>query len=239
MSAKRKTQAAAKSTRSHRTDQSSDRQPRDRVQLDRERIVAVALGLVDREGLKALSMRRLGAELGVDPMAVYYYLPGKQALFDAIVEAVMGAIDLSIDDPAAPAEERVLAAARAYCGVLLAHPNALPILLAHGPATEVALRPVELLVQILRDAGLPLREALAGMNLIAAAVRGAVGMGVPQEAAHDHFEKAMRTVNPEQFPNLSNTIAGAGMSFDETFNFGIRAVARGLLSVTREIRPTV
>ena len=68
-------------------------------------------------------------------MAVYYYLPNKQALLDAIVEAVMGSIDLSVDEPAKPPEERILAAARAYRDVLLAHANALPILLAHGPVT--------------------------------------------------------------------------------------------------------
>ncbi len=64
-----------------------------------EKIVSMALALVDREGLKALSMRRLGTELGVDPMAVYYHIPNKQALLDAIVEAVMASIDLSVDDP--------------------------------------------------------------------------------------------------------------------------------------------
>src|SRR5208337_4377183 len=58
--------------------------------LERERIVQTALELVDRDGLDALSMRRLGAELGVDPMAIYYHIPNKQALLEAIVEAVMG-----------------------------------------------------------------------------------------------------------------------------------------------------
>ncbi|HET6450954.1 MAG TPA: TetR family transcriptional regulator, partial [Spirochaetia bacterium] len=57
--------------------------------LTRQRIVAAALQIVDAEGLAALSMRRLGASLGVDPMAVYYHLPNKAALYDAIVEAVM------------------------------------------------------------------------------------------------------------------------------------------------------
>ena len=78
--------------------------------LTRERIVATALELVDREGPAALSMRRLGAELGVDPMAVYYHVPNKAALLDAIVEAVMAKIDLT-DDRSAPVEERILRAA--------------------------------------------------------------------------------------------------------------------------------
>ena len=109
--------------------------------LERGQIVAAALKIVDRHGLKSLSMRRLGAELGVDPMAVYYHLPNKQALLDAIVEAVMGSIDLTVDNPAKPPEERILAAARAYRDVLLAHVNALPILLAHGPVTPAPCAP--------------------------------------------------------------------------------------------------
>ncbi len=144
--------------------------------LTRERIVSAAIGIVDSEGLSALSMRRLGADLGVDPMAVYYHVPNKEALFDAIVEAVMAEIDLTGDDPSAPAEERILWAAHAYRDAMLAHVNALPIVLSRGPSTPVAMRPVEVLIGILRDAGLPPARAMAGMNAIAAAVRGIVGM---------------------------------------------------------------
>ena len=112
------------------------------MQLTRERIVSSALALVDREGLSALSMRRLGAELGVDPMAVYYYVPNKDALLDAIVEAVMGEIDLGIDDKSASPEDRIMCAARAYRDVMLAHANALPAVLSRGPRTPGAMRPV-------------------------------------------------------------------------------------------------
>ena len=201
-----------------------------RVPLERGRIVAAALAIVDREGLKALSMRRLGAELGVDPMAVYYHLPNKQALLDAIVEAVMGSIDLSIDDPAKPAEERILAAARAYRDVLLAHSNALPILLAQPPTTPVAMRPVEVLTGILRDAGLGAGEALAGMNVIAATVRGAVGMGPDREPTHLELETMWGALPPAEFPHLHAGMKVASGSYGEFFDFGIRALARGLLA---------
>jgi len=174
--------------------------------LKREQIVSTALALVDRDGLNGLSMRRLGAELGVDPMAVYYHIPNKQALLDAIVEAVMAGIDLSVDNPIAPPEERILCAARAYRDTMLAHIKALPILLAHGPATAAAMRPVERLIGILRDAGLPPAQAFAGMQVIAATVRGAVGMGPASEATHSpdpgQIESMMRLFPPSEFPNL-------------------------------------
>jgi AcrR family transcriptional regulator len=206
--------------------------------LQREQIVRTALALVDRDGLKALSMRRLGAELGVDPMAVYYHLPNKQALLDAIVEAVMASIDLTIDNPKASPENRILAAACAYRDALLAHVNALPILLGHGPATPAAMRPVELLIGILRDAGLSPAQAFAGMQLIAATVRGAVGMGPASEGDGPHAPEqiaAMLRLFPlGEFPNLLEAIPYAGEFFESGFESGVRIVARGLLVEARK-----
>jgi len=202
--------------------------------LKREQIVSTALALVDRDGLKARSMRRLGAELGVDPMAVYYHIPNKQALLDAIVEAVMAGIDLSVDDRAALPEERILCAACAYRDAMLAHVNALPILLARGPATPAAMRPVERLIGILRDAGLPPVQAFAGMQIIAASVRGAVGMGPVEEASRqltsEQIEAMLRLFPPSEFPNLLEAIPFAGDFFAHGFEFGVRVLARGLLA---------
>lgn len=200
--------------------------------LTRDRIVGAALAIVDRDGLTALSMRRLGADLGVDPMAVYYHVPNKEALFDALVEAVMAEIDLTADDPAGPAEERIVTAARAYRDAMLAHANALPIILSRGPRTPVALRPVELLIGILRDAGLPPAQAVAGMNAIAATVRGSVG------TAPDGSEGSPNTADVEvlaeqfpadEFPYVRESLPCWGESRDEDFEFGVRALARGLI----------
>ncbi|MEX1277682.1 MAG: helix-turn-helix domain-containing protein, partial [Chloroflexota bacterium] len=57
-----------------------------RRRLDRRRVLEAALTVVDREGLEALSMRRLGSELGVDPMAIYHHVDGKERLYDGIAE---------------------------------------------------------------------------------------------------------------------------------------------------------
>jgi TetR/AcrR family transcriptional regulator, tetracycline repressor protein len=200
--------------------------------LTRERIVRTALALVDRDGLKALSMRRLGAELGVDPMAVYYHVPNKDALLDAIVEAVMAEIDMSADVPTAPAEERIVGAAREYRDEMLAHANALPIVLSRGPRTPIAMRPVELLIGILRDAGLPPSQAMAGMNAIAATVRGTIGMvqedstapPTPEELAH-----LAEQFPPDEYPHLLEAAMCPADFLNEDFEFGVRALARGLL----------
>ena len=56
--------------------------------LSRGRILDAALRLVDEEGMGALSMRRLGAELAVNPMSIYHHLPGKGAVISGLVELV-------------------------------------------------------------------------------------------------------------------------------------------------------
>jgi AcrR family transcriptional regulator len=206
--------------------------------LTREQIVSTALALVDREGLKALSMRRLGAELGVDPMAVYYHIPNKEALLDAIVEAVMASIDLTVHHSDEPPVERVMCAAYAYRDALLAHANALPIVLMRGPATAAALRPVELLLGILREAGLPPAEAMSGMNVIAAAVRGFVGMIASSGDKKPSQEQivAMEDCFPSgEFPHLREAMPFACEFVDRGFDFGIRSLAQGLIAQAQSL----
>ena len=57
--------------------------------LSRERILRAALSLVDAEGIDALSMRKLGALLGVEAMSLYRYVPSKAALLDALHERLL------------------------------------------------------------------------------------------------------------------------------------------------------
>ena len=66
--------------------------------LTREMLTAAALRIVDGDGLEALSMRRLGSELRVDPMAAYRHIPNKGILLDEVVEAVMSEIDIDAVD---------------------------------------------------------------------------------------------------------------------------------------------
>ena len=60
-----------------------------RAGLDRRRIIGAAVEYIAEHGLAALTMRRLGAQLGVEAMALYRYVPGREQLLDGVVEAVM------------------------------------------------------------------------------------------------------------------------------------------------------
>jgi TetR/AcrR family transcriptional regulator, tetracycline repressor protein len=207
--------------------------PKPRQPLSRERIARTAIALVDAEGLDALTMRRLGAELGMDPMSVYYYLPNKAALLDAVVEAVMSEIDLSVDDPSAEPEERLMRAAGEYAAVLVRHRNALPLLLVRGPATPEALAPVEFLVGILRSGGVPAEHTVAAMHMLTSAVRGYAAI-IANEAANPgerDAETLAALASPGRFPYLCEAAAHPRQNTQAAFEFGLRAIVAGLLGV--------
>ena len=111
--------------------------------LTREQIVVAAIRIVDREGLDALSMRKLAAELSVGPMSLYYHVADKTSLYDLILDAVMSEVDLSVDDPEAAPRERVARLARAFRAALLAHPHA--TILASGRSMSTAFGSTRLL----------------------------------------------------------------------------------------------
>ena len=67
-----------------------------RTPLSRERVFAAAMDLVDAEGISALTMRRLAADLGVEAMSLYHHVPGKERLLDGLTEAVLVEINAAV-----------------------------------------------------------------------------------------------------------------------------------------------
>ena len=65
-----------------------------KAQLSRDRILGAARGVVERDGLDALSMRRLAQELDVWPMSVYRYFQDKDELMDAVAASAAGEFEL-------------------------------------------------------------------------------------------------------------------------------------------------
>lgn len=218
--------------------QSKDaRENRERPRLSREAIVKAAMDIVDREGFRALSMRRLGAELGVDPMAVYYYIPDKSALMDVLAEAVMRDIDLTQDDPSRPVAERLLWAAHAYREALLKHPQAVETVALRPLRTPEALRPVETLLGILRDGGFSPTDALAAVDIFAIFVRGAAIRDAQHLLGRElgwHEQKKLETLHrdlpPDEFPILLDVFSQVEfVGLEEEFDRGARALIAGLL----------
>lgn len=132
--------------------------------LNRELVVATALQIIDRDGVEALSMRKLAAELGRDPMALYRHAKNKAALLDAVVEVVLAPLTIDATDRDWIGQLRV--AAREYRRLVLAHPHVVPLLVALPANTPLALRPrgtlrpLESVLALLTRAGFTGADAL-------------------------------------------------------------------------------
>lgn len=127
------------------------------MRLDRERILDAAAEIVGSEGLPALTMRRIGAELGADPTAVYRHFRNKREMLTELADRLFS--DEPELDPEASWQERlrtsIWAGLRRYrthldLGLLLAsQPDDLPSLVSMREGT----------LELLLEAGLDLPQA--------------------------------------------------------------------------------
>ncbi|GAA1023669.1 TetR family transcriptional regulator [Acrocarpospora pleiomorpha] len=197
-----------------------------RPNLDRDRIVRTALAVIDRDGVAGLTMRKFGAELGVDPMAVYYYLPDKGALFDAVVEAVhdeMGELEVG---PDATWQSVVWEASQRMRTVLRRHPHTVPLIGTRPVLSPKMLAASDRLIGQLVDTGL---TAATALNILACVRAFTIGyllieVGVP---AGPPIEKAGEVGDVMAgYPALAAGMA-QGYDPDRQFDLGLRALVDG------------
>src|ERR1700677_431008 len=136
----------------------------DRAGLSREQVLDAALTLVDRDGTAALSMRRLGAELGGEAMTLYHYLPNKDALLDGIVERVMAQAETGLTD--GRWDRALTDYARSLRATLLRHPGAALLVATRPAVTPQTLRAAERGLTLLCGAGFSVGQALDTLNAL-------------------------------------------------------------------------
>lgn len=119
--------------------------------LTRDGIAGAALALVDRDGIDALSYRRLAEEIGCEAMSLYHYFPSKAHLIDAVVDLVFG--ELEVPPPGGDWIERVRKAARNYRAMALGHPKLYPLMAVHRMNTAVGVRKLDQVIGLFREGG--------------------------------------------------------------------------------------
>ncbi|MEE9098158.1 TetR/AcrR family transcriptional regulator C-terminal domain-containing protein [Pseudarthrobacter phenanthrenivorans] len=135
-----------------------------RTRLSRDIVLAKALELVDAEGLDALTMRRLGQELGRDPMSLYRYAENRAALLDGVTELVLNQLNIHPEDP--DWKEQLRKIAHNLRMLALRHPNVVPLLVTRPLSTPLGLRPLgtlrplEQILSLLVAAGFEPADAL-------------------------------------------------------------------------------
>jgi TetR/AcrR family tetracycline transcriptional repressor len=159
--------------------QPSGSRPGPRRSLTEGDILAAAVGLLDRGGADALSMRAVAAAVGVAPNALYTYFRTKTSLMHAVTDELLGQVDRRLLlDPARSWRERLARYAVEVRATLLAHPGSAPLLLNSPLDGPHALAAGEALLEVLADAGLTGEDAARASYLLMTYVLGAVAFGV-------------------------------------------------------------
>ncbi|MFL5727641.1 MAG: TetR/AcrR family transcriptional regulator [Chloroflexota bacterium] len=141
-----------------------------RSPLTRERVLRAAVALADEGGIEAVSMRRLGQELGVEAMALYRHVRNKEELVDGVIDLVVGEIvPPKFDADWRSAMRKLSLAARA---VMLRHAWAPSLIVDRptiGPAT---LGHIERVMAILRGGGFSLDMAHHALHVLGSRILG-------------------------------------------------------------------
>jgi TetR/AcrR family transcriptional regulator, tetracycline repressor protein len=99
--------------------------------LTRQRVAVVALGLLDAEGLEALSVERIARELGVRGPSIYHHFTSKAEILREVAHMVMG--DLDLRRTAADWQSWMVGVCLTFYRRVLEHPRSAVILLEHLP----------------------------------------------------------------------------------------------------------
>ena len=161
---------------------------RSSTRLSREGIVAAAIELADRDGLAALSMRRLAQHLGVDAMSIYYHVRDKDTLLAAMTDAVISKIPIKQNKSYSwPARLRDLIMAARQ--TMLTHPWAAKVLEGRDQPTPAALMHLERVLAIMREGGCSVDLGHHAIHLLGSRILG---------FSHDLFDDDPDTSPPPE-----------------------------------------
>lgn len=195
--------------------------------LTRETILRAALALVDAEGLEAVSMRRVGMSLGVEAMSLYNHVPSKAAVLDGIFEMVLA--ELPLPKRRGTWKATLRERARALRGVLMAHPNALPLFSARPAVTPASLAHVELVLASLRAAGVSAERALGAFQILSAFVIGHTAAAHSPVRAEDASRARYEDLSADAFPRVREAAALLPThDVAREFEFGLEVFLSGL-----------
>ena len=202
--------------------------------LSTDRIVRTARELVDREGLAAVSTRRLAAELGVSGPSLYNHFRTKDEILEAVADSVSALVDLSMFEDGRAWRTALHDWAVSYRAALRAHPNIVPAR-ARGPGRRpAALRVADAAYGAMVDAGWPPAQATS----IGALMRYFI-MGSALGSFAGGFVDDASAYDPADYPHLgqAHLLAEQQEKIDErAFETGLSALLDGLAQQYERVR---
>jgi AcrR family transcriptional regulator len=217
---------------------------RRRESISHTAIVNGTIDLLDRDGLDALSMRRLADELGIGAASLYWHVGSKDGLLDLVLDQVVGETKIPGPDPGRW-QDQIKDVARAQRAANLRHPWFVRVAVGRISMGPNSLRHSEHVLAILRAAGIPAHVAVQSYLLLVSAVNGFTidetgvddspnVIDLPRdgesrqhaaEMARDYFA----ALPPSQFPNMTALAEEFVLAdADERFEFLIDTFVDGL-----------
>ncbi len=210
----------------------SNRKAATRPPLTRQRVLRAAIALADQRGIEALSMRKLGQELGVQAMSLYNHVANKEDLLDAITDAVVDEIDLPAPD--ADWKTAMRRSAISAHRVLRRHPWACELWTTRHNGGPARLRHMESLLACLRHGDLGAETTYHGYHALDIYVVGFTR----QQLGYEFLAEQIGQVAAEFLAQLSTTDYQFlseharqhldGRERDSGFEFGLDLILDGL-----------
>ena len=204
------------------------RTPAAREPLSRERIELAALELIDKEGLEAFSIRRLGLALGYEAMSIYHYFPSKAHIMDALIDQV---IEEFFPFPPAdlPWEERLRRVAYQWRDLLSKRPSLFVFTATHRLNTRKGLRWINETLKLCAAAGLTHEHTVRMFRTFGYYLNGAI---LDETAGYARGPSTIEPVPAEEMARDFPEVVAAGPYFrssewEATLEFGIDLLIDG------------
>jgi len=207
-----------------------------RIALNRERVLEAGVALADREGIEALSMRRLGQEVGVEAMSLYNYVRNKDELLNGMVDIVFSEIDLPAagEDWPTAMRRRAISARHA----LKRHPWAIGLMESRAQPGPATLRHHDSVLRNLRLGGMSIEMAAHAYSLLDSYIYGFTlnEQSLPFDSSPAKVAEVagniMREMPAGEYPYLTEMAVEhamkPGYDYGDEFEFGLKMIIDGL-----------
>ncbi len=210
-----------------------------RLPLTKARVFEAAVALADRDGIEAVSMRRLGQELGVEAMSLYNHVANKEEVLDGMVDVVVSEVPAPLPNPdwKASLRQRILSARES----LVRHPWASAVMVTRTTMTPTMLGYMDSTLGILRRGGFSVDLTHHAIHVL-----GSRMVGFAQELYDDNDELAaspevaavMMQQMSSAYPYISEmamsvthdeaSVVGTGCDDQFEFEFALDLILDGL-----------
>lgn len=203
--------------------------------LSRGEVLRAALQVAERDGLEALTMRKVAAEVGVEAMSLYGHVGDKDDMLDGLVEVVVEMFDMPPVSGDWVADAR--ATARAFRQLAMRYPRVAPLVLTRQSWSSPMLRVTDALVTILLDAGFSPEQSVHALRAVLGTVVGSLlrefgaspTLGGDDDAGHD---VRVQRIAAAELPGLNRVAEQlATLAPEAEFEFALNLVLSALEAV--------